>query len=142
MRDKGFTVIEIADSLEITPRTVINICTTYEAHGIERALKDDPRPGRPREFDTRARVQIVATVCSEPPEGFDRWTLDLLKERLETEGIVSSIGRETIRAVLQEHDLKPWQQKMWCVPELDDEFIERMEDVLDVYKRPYNPVTC
>ena len=34
---------------------------------------------------------------------------------------------------------------MWCVPELDDEYIAKMEDVLDFYERPYNanePVVC
>jgi hypothetical protein len=30
-------------------------------------------------------------------------------------------------------------KKMWCVPRLDREFRERMEDVLDCYQRPYNP---
>ena len=34
---------------------------------------------------------------------------------------------------------------MWCVPELDDEYIEKMEDVLETYERPHNsqePVVC
>ena len=34
---------------------------------------------------------------------------------------------------------------MWCVPELNEEFIERMEDVLSLYEKPYNksePVVC
>ena len=34
---------------------------------------------------------------------------------------------------------------MWCVPELDDEYVERMEDLLDLYERPYDrrqPVVC
>ena len=41
--------------------------------------------------------------------------------------------------------MKPWQQKSWCIPNLDDEFIERMEDVLKIYEKPYNkkkPVVC
>jgi hypothetical protein len=44
-----------------------------------------------------------------------------------------------------EHDLKPWRQKSWCVPELTDEFKERLEDVLDIYEKPYDenkPVVC
>lgn len=139
MRDKGFTVIEISESLAITPRTVINICTTYRESGLKRALEDDPRPGRPPEFDARVESKIVATVCSDPPEGFDRWTLDLLKERLESEGDVESIGKETIRVVLREHDLKPWLQRMWCIPKLDEEYITRMEDVLNVYEKAHNP---
>ena len=145
MRDKGLAVIEIADFLEITPRTVINICTTYDESGLERALHDDPRPGRPPDFDARVHTKIVATVCCDPPEGFDRWTLDLIKGKLEGDGTVESISDETIRLVLREHDLKPWQQKMWCIPKLDDEYITRMEDVLDVYEKGYNaafPVIC
>jgi len=34
--------------------------------------------------------------------------------------------------------VKPWQQKMWCIPKLTDEYIKRMEDVLEVYERPYD----
>ena len=44
-----------------------------------------------------------------------------------------------IGIILQEHDLKPWREKMWCVPTLDDEYINRMEDILKIYERPYDP---
>lgn len=145
MRHKGASPIEVADFLELTPRTVSNIRDKYEEEGLNRALHDDPRPGRPPEFDDRVKARIVATVCSDPPEGFDRWTLVLLKDAVEEKGIVQSISKESLRLILREHDLKPWQQKMWCIPELTDEFIERMEDVLDIYELPYNadiPVVC
>jgi transposase len=91
------------------------------------------------------KSKIVALVCSDPPEGFDTWSLDLIKEKAIENEIVKGIGRETIRLVLREHDLKPWKQKSWCVPDLDEEFIDRMEDVLDVYERPYDenkPLVC
>ena len=36
--------------------------------------------------------------------------------------------------------MKPWQQKMWCIPpEADAEFVCAMENVLAVYTRPYDP---
>jgi hypothetical protein len=139
LREKGWAVIEIAEAIEFSPRTVIDICSIYQEHGLVRALKDEPRSGRPPEIDSRIISKLVAIVCSNPPEGFDRWTLDLLKGKLEGDNIVDSICKESIRLVLQEHDLKPWQQKMWCVPELDAEYIKRMEQVLDVYELPYNP---
>jgi transposase len=139
LRSKGYTAAEVADILEITPRTVINITNTYEEGGLERALKDDPRPGAVPKFDDRIKAKIVAVVCTDPPKGFDRWTLELLKERVQRDGIVESISKETIRVILQEHDLKPWQQDMWCIPELDAEYITRMESLLDVYELPYNP---
>ncbi len=145
LREKGCTIIEISEYLEFTPRTVINICNAYQEGGLQKALHDEDRSGRPKEFDARVESYIVATVCSDPPEGFDRWTLELIKGRLEDEQVVDYICLESIRLILQEHDLKPWRQKMWCVPSLDDEYIERMERVLDTYEMPYNkenPVVC
>jgi hypothetical protein len=139
LREKGRTIIEISDTLELTPRTIIDICSTYEERGLEAALHDDPRSGRPVEHDVRVKSYVVATVCSDPPEGFDRWTLELLKGRLEKDEIVENISIGSLWAILQEHDLKPWQQKMWCIPVLDEEYIKRMEAVLDVYELPYNP---
>lgn len=134
LRHKGLSAAEIADFLEITPRTVFNIQKNYEEGGLEKALHDDPRPGTPPKFDDRVKSQIVAIVCSTPPDGFDRWTLDLIKDKSIKSNVAESISRETIRVILQEHDLKPWRQKSWCVPDLNDEFIERMEDVLAVYE--------
>lgn len=127
---------EVADFLEITPRTVFNIQKNYEEGGLDKALHDDPRA--PRHFDDRIKSQIVAIVCSEPPDAFDRWTLELIKEEAIKSKVVHDISRETIRVILKEHDVKPWQQKSWCVPDLDDEFIERMEDVLSLYEKDYS----
>jgi transposase len=145
LRRKGLTMVEVADFLEISVRTVFNIEQNYEEGGLEKALYDDPRPGQPVVFDDRVKAQIVATVCSEPPEGFDRWSLVLLQEYAKKSGAVSSISHESIRIILQEHDIKPWRQKMWCVPELTEEFIARMEDVLEVYERKVDlkkPLIC
>jgi len=145
LRDKGLSAAEVADFLEITVRTVFNIQKNYEEGGLAKALYDDPRPGTPAKFDDRIKAQIVAIVCSCPPEGFDRWTLNLIKERVVKSKITKDISRETVRVILQEHDLKPWRQKSWCVPDLDDEFIERMEDVLAVYEGEHSssrPLIC
>jgi hypothetical protein len=41
--------------------------------------------------------------------------------------------------------LKPWQEKMWCIPKVDAEFVARMEDVLALYAErpdPRRPVVC
>lgn len=145
LRSKGYTFIEVANILEITSKTASNIEQNYEEGGLEKALYEDPRPGQPIVIDDRVKSHIVATVCSEPPEGFDRWTLLLLQDEIVKNGIIDSISLESIRIVLQEDDLKPWKQASWCIPKLDGEFIERMEDVLDVYERPLNenkPVVC
>lgn len=145
LRSKGLTMAEVGDFLEITSRTVYNIESNYETGGLEKALHDDPRPGTPIQHDARVKSHVVATVCSNPPEGFDRWTLELIQNEMLEKNVVDRISREAIRLILKEHDLKPWQQRSWCVPKLDAEFIERMEDVLDLYEKPAdseNPLVC
>jgi transposase len=139
LRSKGLTLAEVADFLEISVRTVCNIEDNYEGDGLDKALHDDPRPGAPVQFDDRVKSHVVATVCSEPPEGFDRWTLELIRQQIVKREVVKSISTETIRLILQEHDLKPWRQQSWCVPSLDEEFITRMEDILALYERPLDP---
>ena len=84
-------------------------------------------------------------VCSDPPDGFDRWTLDLITEEVINRGIVSTISREKIRIILHEHDLKPWQHAMWCIPELTEEYISRMETILNLYEIEHDgdlPLVC
>ena len=107
MKHQNYSNIEVAELLDITPRTVVNISNYYQNAGINLALHDDPRPGQPIQIDDRIKSQIVALVCSDPPDAFDRWTLELIQERT---------VKEKIRIILQEHDLKPWRYDMWCVP--------------------------
>ena len=145
MKNMNFTNIEAAEVAGLTPRTVINICHYYEENGLNSALNDNPRPGQPLKFDDRVKSQIVAMVCSDPPEGFDRWSLELIKEKVEDKGIVDRIGKETIRLILKEHDLSPWKYKMWCVPFIDNIYKEKMDAILDIYECSYNgkePVIC
>jgi transposase len=142
----GYGIVEISSLLNVHRNTVRNIGLAYQESGLEAALYDEERSGRPIDFDDRERSRIIAMVCSDPPKGYYRWTLDLIVEHAIEKNLVGqAISREQIRIILQEHDLKPWQEKMWCIGKIDDEYIKRMEDVLDVYERPYNvnnPVIC
>jgi len=77
-------------------------------------------------------------VCSDPPSGYARWTVRLVAEEAVKRSLIPRIGRETIRVLVQHHDLKPWREKMWCVPELNDDYIASMEDTLQTYERSYD----
>ena len=142
----GYPSGEIAQILQVDPKTVTNVGNAYQEAGLEAALFDEERAGRPIDFDDRERSRIVAMVCSESPAGCYRWTLDLIAEEAQKRELIEgAISRETVRVILQEHDLKPWQEKMWCIGTLDAEYIRKMEDVLDVYERPFDarkPVLC
>lgn len=137
----GYRSGDIAQILNVSARTVQNIAHAYLESGLDAALFDDERSGRPIDIDDRERSRIVAMVCSDPPKGRYRWTLDLIVEEAAKRELVNcSISREQVRIILHEHDLKPWQEKMWCIPALDQKYIDRMEDVLEVYERPYDPL--
>jgi transposase len=142
----GYGSTEIADILNVDRKTVTNVANAYLDGGLDSALYDEERSGRPIDYDDRERSRIIAMVCTSPPDGAYRWTLDLIAEESQKRGLIDKvISREQVRIILQEHDLKPWQEKMWCIGELDEEYIRRMEDVLDVYERPYDdkePVVC
>ncbi len=40
----------------------------------------------------------------------------------------------------EKNELKPWLVEEWCIPEASAEFVAKMEDVLSVYERPYDPL--
>jgi len=138
----GMATNLISEVLHVDPKTVRNVASVFLESGLDRALYDDERCGRPIDIDDRERSRIIAMVCSDPPKGHYRWTLDLVVEEALDKGFIKkgNISREQVRIILQEHDLKPWLEKMWCIGELDEEYLEQMEDVLDVYERPYDPL--
>ena len=45
---------------------------------LEAALSEGPRPGAERKLSCKEQALLVATTCSNPPEGRARWTLELL----------------------------------------------------------------
>lgn len=145
MLDNGFRQKEIARLRIGCERTARNILRRYRKDGVEAAIRDQARQGQPRRFSKRQEEKIAAVACTSPPEGQARWTLTLLKEHTEKEMIVKKISKESVRIMLSSREIKPWKHKMWCIPKIDSEFIRCMEDVLEIYERPYNsdePVVC
>jgi homeodomain-containing protein len=74
-------------------------------------LYERPRPGKARLLDPQQRQRIVALVCGPPPAGRARWTVRLLAEEAVKRKLVPRVGRETVRVLLESHDLKPWREK-------------------------------
>ena len=88
----------------------------YLELGLEGALTDDPRPKPPKLLDATQQAAIVAMVCGPPPPGHARWTIVLTAQEAQRRGVVGTVERETIRRLFVGHALKPWREKMWCVP--------------------------
>lgn len=112
----GMTAPKIARLIELTPQSVRKIAHRYSAGGLALALHDRQRPGAAELLDDLEKQRIVAMVCSPPPEGQARWTVRLVAEQAVKRKLVPRVGRETIRVLLQSHDLKPWREKNVVCP--------------------------
>jgi transposase len=143
--DAGSTDQEIARNVAVGTSTVYRTKQRFVEEGLERALSEAPRAGAERKLDASDESLLVAVACSKPPAGRSRWTLQLLANEMVRLTIHDSVSDETIRRRLGELQLKPWQEKMWCIPKVDAEFVARMEDVLALYAEPADakrPVVC
>ena len=90
-------------------------------------------------MDGDKEAHLIAIACSAPPEGQARWTLRLLADKMVELNHFESISSETIRLVLKKNELKPWLNASWCIPpKANAGFVCAMEDVLQVYQRPYD----
>ncbi len=134
--DAGASDEGIATSVGVGGSTVYRTKRRFVVGNLEEALSEEHRPGADRKLSGKEEALLVATACSSPPEGRARWTLELLAEELVRLTEHARISRETVRRRLAENDLKPWRKEMWCVPQIDGEYVARMEDVLDLRRSP------
>jgi putative transposase len=107
----GITAPQIASRLPLTAKAIRQIAHRYNSNGLNAALYEKQRPGAKPVLDDAQKQRIVAMVCSDPPQGRARWTVRLIAEEAVKRKLVPGIGRESIRMLLQSHDLKPWREK-------------------------------
>jgi len=120
--------------------TIANIAKRFVFEGLEAALGRREQENRRRKVTGDIEARIVAIACSDPPEGRSSWTLKLIAGELIRLEVVDCISDVTVGEVLKKNETKPWRVKEWCIPEVSAEYVARMEDVLDVYQRPYDPL--
>jgi transposase len=141
----GASDVEIERSIGVGGSTIYRTKRRFVEVGLEAALSEAPRPGAERKLTGKEEALLIATACSKPPEGRARWTLELLAGEMVKLTEHEELSRETVRRRLAENHLKPWRKDMWCIPQVDAEYVARMEDVLDLYAEepdPKRPVVC
>lgn len=108
---RGDSAPQVAEVVRLTPPAVRKIAQRYRTGGMARAVFEAPRPGAAEVLAPSDKQRIIAMVCSAPPPGAARWTVRLVAEQAVKRKVVPRVGRETIRVLLQSHDLKPWREK-------------------------------
>lgn len=79
----------------------------YLQGGVELAVFDVARSGRPAQYDTDAEARVTALACSSPPEGRQRWTLVELERAARQEPGLANVSRETVRRMLKKTNSSP-----------------------------------
>jgi transposase len=115
--DEGKTDKDIYMLLHTATSTPHDIRKKYHEGKLKRALFDAPRPGKERKLNGKQEARVVAIACSKAPKGYTRWTLDLLTEEVNNQGIV--IGRTPVWKVLLRNKTKPWLKKNVVYSESD-----------------------
>src|SRR3984957_6017378 len=144
-RTPAVAMTRLPRTVAVGGSTVYRIKRRFVEGNLERALSEEARPGAERKLTGKEEALLVATACAKPPEGRARWTLELLASAMVKLTEHKSLSHETVRRRLAENDLKPWRKDMWCIPQVDGEYVARMEDVLDLYAEapdPKRPVVC
>ena len=138
--DGGMKDADITSALGVGQSTVERIRKRCVEEGVESALNRKKQlRRRQKRLDGEGEARLIAMACGEPPEGRASWTLKLLADQLVECEIVGTISTETVRQGLKKNELKPWLKQSWCIPPGQSaEFVCAMEDVLEVYQRPYD----
>lgn len=95
------SIRQVAEAALVSEGTVSNLKRRYFEGGMTSALYDRPRPGAKRKVNSKVEARLIALASSDPPEGYDRWTLRLLADELVALEVVESISHVTVREVLR-----------------------------------------
>src|SRR5215210_8608301 len=102
---------QISSVLKISMRMIDRVKQRFVEDGFEACLDRKPRSkSKPRKADGDLEAHLVALSCSKAPEGFSRWSLRMLADKLVEMEYLESISHETIRRVLKKTNWKPWKK--------------------------------
>jgi len=105
--DRGVSESQIMGVLGVGRTAIWRTRRAYIEGGLDLALHDVQRPGKPRRYGSEVEAQVSALACSAPPAGAKRWTLDLLEQAAQRQAGMEGISRQTIRRLLKKTASNP-----------------------------------
>lgn len=142
-KEQGTTNGSIAVGLNVNINTVKLCLKKYQEGGVEEALFDRQRKGRPVEITADAVAWIIDIACQRPADlGYSQelWTLKNLHSHIQKNAEQAgyqrlvTITKARVQQLLQQSDIKPFKIKYYC-EKRDPDFDSKMHDVLMVYRQ-------
>ena len=98
----GWSDERISEAFEVVKSTIYLIRKQYHERGLKGTLSRK-KPDRIYErcLDGEAEAHLIALTCGEAPEGYERWTLRLLRDQMVELAYVERVSHETVRTVLK-----------------------------------------
>lgn len=101
-REEGALPVEgIKAKLKVSAPTVARVKKAFLERGVESVFRKKQHKRKARVLIGDAEAFLIATVCSEAPQGRKRWTLELLQDKVIAAGYVDGVAKETIRQTLK-----------------------------------------
>lgn len=105
--DRKIPERQIMEVLGLGRTAIWRTRAAYLEGGLEFALHDVARPGKPQRYRAEAQAQVAALACSSPPRGARRWTVALLTQAARRHPQMRRISRESIRRLLKKTSSNP-----------------------------------
>ena len=102
--DEGRREQELTPILGVSRGTIYHVRHKYlqkeHAHILD-VLHEAPRSGRPIKIDSRVEAHVTMIAGSDPPEGYGRWTLHMIADKLVQLTVIDTISHESVRWTLK-----------------------------------------
>ena len=140
---QGITDSQIAKKLGTNRQKVIRCVKKALAYGIDKAIDDLPRSGKPKEISGEARAWIISTACKKPKDlGYphELWTHKLLAEYIQKNCMAMGfpealkISSGTISKILGDSNIKPHKITSY-IRRVDPDYESKSVIVLHTYKK-------
>jgi len=127
MLDEGLSYHDVQEKLDTTAPTISLWKKRYRQEGIVGLATF--HPGQPaKKLTTQLRARILAKTQQPPPDGATHWSLRKM-------AAVMHVGKDLIRQVWQEADLKPHRLDRYMASD-DPQFEQKAADIIGLYLNP------
>ncbi len=143
MSADGMSNVAISSALGVHRNTVATFITKYIAGGLEYAINDSARTGKPNRITDDEKAWITNFACTKPKElGYaaELWTYRALRNHIQKNCAnagypeLENISHNTVRTILESNEIKP-NKITYYLEKKDPDFESKMHDVLLVYKQ-------